>query len=58
MKPFQNSNKMHEEFKKIITDINYKKNINLEMLIQENTEESELEILNKSLVSFIKIFGS
>jgi sugar phosphate isomerase/epimerase len=58
MKPFQNSNKMHETFKNILLEINYNKNINLEMLIQEDDEECELEILNKSLVKFVEIFGS
>lgn len=58
MKPFQNSNQMHEKFKSILVDINYKRSINLEMLIQENSEENELEILNSSLEKFIEIFGS
>jgi hydroxypyruvate isomerase len=58
MKPFQSSNQMHEKFKNILSEINYKKSVNLEMLIQENNEETELEILNNSLVKFVEVFGS
>jgi hypothetical protein len=55
MIPFTNFVDEHIEFKKILDDIKYNKNINLEMMIKE--EEKELEILCNSLENFIKVFG-
>lgn len=56
MLPFTNYYEKHIEFKKILSDIKYNKNINLEMMIKE--EENELEILCQSLENFIKVFGN
>jgi sugar phosphate isomerase/epimerase len=56
MLPFTKFTSEHIEFKKILGDIQYNKNINLEMMIKE--EEKELEILCLSLEKFINIFGN
>jgi sugar phosphate isomerase/epimerase len=45
----------YSEFKNILEEINYNKNINLEMII--NDTENELEILSSSLNNFIKIYA-
>jgi sugar phosphate isomerase/epimerase len=43
----------HKEFIQILKNINYDKNINLEMVINANNYEDELDILCKSLNNFI-----
>jgi sugar phosphate isomerase/epimerase len=45
----------HYDFKNILSKINYKNKINLEMIINNN--ENELEILRGSLNNFIKIYS-
>jgi sugar phosphate isomerase/epimerase len=55
MLPFTNYVDKHMDFKKILADIKYNKNINLEMMIKE---ENELETLCLSLENFINVFGN
>ena len=43
----------HKEFIQILKNINYDKNINLEMVINASNYEDELDILCKSLNNFI-----
>ena len=55
MLDFTHTNKKHTEFIKILKELNYKRKINLEMLIKNESEEKELEILCKSLYNFINL---
>jgi UDP-N-acetylmuramyl tripeptide synthase len=57
MLDFSNITQKHIDFKKILSNINYNKNINLEMLIK-NDNDDELIKLKKSLENFINIYGS
>lgn len=56
MLSFDNVNHIdkHNEFKKILNNINYNKKINLEMIISD--KDNELEILTSSLNNFINIY--
>jgi sugar phosphate isomerase/epimerase len=54
MLDFTNTKQQHKDFIKILGETNYNRNINLEMII--NNEINELDILNKSLYNFIELF--
>jgi len=58
MLDFSNITQKHIDFKKILSNINYNKNINLEMLIKNDNDDGELIKLKKSLENFINIYGS
>ena len=58
MMDFSNITQKHIDFKKILSNINYNKNINLEMLIKNDNVDGELIKLKKSLENFINIYGS
>ena len=57
MKPFIEYGIQHEEFIKILKDINYGKKINLEMVINASKCVDELYILCKSLNHFINLIS-
>jgi sugar phosphate isomerase/epimerase len=54
MLPFTDISESHKHFKKILKDIDYNKNTNLEMLINSQNDEEELKILVKSIYNYIK----
>lgn len=57
MKPFSSPHEANYRFKRVLKDNGYNKNINLEMLIKEDNKNSEIKILNNSLINFISIYS-
>lgn len=58
MHPLVNLDKLHIQFNDILKNIHYDHNINLEMLINENSNEDELHVLRKSLQNFISVYAT
>lgn len=52
-----NTTELHYQFAKVIKDIKYSGNINLEMLSSQKSEVEELQKLNESLFNFICIYS-
>ena len=55
---FVNPHFSNAQFKCILDKMNYKYNINLEMILNEFTPQMELETLRKSLINFINLYGT